>query len=828
MSSQPYPDASTSTERPRSRGKRALIWALRRWWALAVIVLGGAITSQFSQVATTIFTAVLHGSTPSFAEVGASWTSNLQSINPVRAAIIFTAALVVTLAAFFAERFERAREAREHIAAQARERARQRDEVASIVQSFLDEKTGQGDATETETDDEDPAGAGTLRYVSLPPRPALVVGRDTEFGQIADALSKPETRALALRGMGGVGKSTLLAETLHRQAEGEAFPDGVVWLACQDLVGQDGLAQILEAADGALGRHAVARAHGLVAKEVAMRRALSGRRVLFGLDNVEQGLPLDRVLGALTPNTAQSRGAVVILTSRVSWAQESADLIEIDLDALSIDAGMRLLAVLLERARRPLTEAEQTEARAIVTAVGALPLAIELLAPRIARRAEPLAALALRLRQDGGTALRSVESAFAATYNQLDDQQQAAFSALGVFDGVAFAQAAALKVIGAILEQEDPDPQLLLDLSDLSLVRELPQPEGPPRYQLHPLMRQFARERLRDRGDVVVRHVTLVMARYYRAFAQQASARRRGYDPQMFEREYANIVGALTWAHQETASTEEPDAREGRVLVADIVNAIRYFIDDAGYWTEGIRFLSWGIAADQQEGNQQREIAFLVARAFITRQQGDLDGAERDYNAALALAQARKDRNSIAARLQNLGTTAAMRRQYDRARDLYAESLRMRREYGDRGGMSSVLRAMGTLAAEQGQLDEARQYLREALDLFNGRSRDVAFARTLRELAAVEIRDPQGDHVQARDLLDTALAIQRPRNQRYDIAQTLEWLGALDVLDGSPDQARAHWEEALSIYQHLGSNLAGNVRDRLARLDLARTPVGTR
>lgn len=605
----------------------------------------------------------------------------------------------------------------------------------------------------------------------------------------------------------------------------------MIWLNGQDLAAQDGEAQVYEAAASALGRSEVTKVSGLAAKAAALRKALAGKRLLIGLDNVEQHLPLANVVKTLTARDAGDIGPVVLMTTRYSFSGELSALREIDLEVLDIDTGLDLLRALLDRAGRPLAVEDASVARAIVEAIGALPLAIELVAPRIARRAEPIAALATRLRSDGGVQLRTssrgIERTFDDTYSQLNPDQQQAFSALTVFSGPDFSQEAALVAIHAALGH-DADPQLLLDLSDLSLLRELPQAEGPPRYQLHPLLRQFARERLRERGPEIMYRVELAAARHYRSVAQHASARRGGYSQPALEREYANIAGALTWAHEQMLRDPQGEqGREGMQLVGDLCGALRFYLSDQGYWTDARRFLEWGIAADRQLGNHRREATLLVAVAFIIRQQGDLDTAERYYGAALNLSRAHGERQAEAARLQNLGTVALMRQQYDRARTLYEESLALRRKLGDKGGTSSVLRALGTLAAEQGQLEEARQYLREALDLFQGRSRDLAFSRTLRELAAVYIRDPQGDHARARQILEEALETQRRRNQLYDIAQTLEWLGTLEVLEQHPLEARAHWEEALAIYQRLGSNAAIQVRERLARLLGAREAVAS-
>jgi tetratricopeptide (TPR) repeat protein len=166
-----------------------------------------------------------------------------------------------------------------------------------------------------------------------------------------------------------------------------------------------------------------------------------------------------------------------------------------------------------------------------------------------------------------------------------------------------------------------------------------------------------------------------------------------------------------------------------------------------------------------------------------------------------------------------------MRGDTDRARALYEEALAARRAIGDEGGMSATLRSLGAVAAEGGDYDLARRYLRESLDL--KKIQGVSRGRTYTELGSVLVRDPQGDRQQARNLLETALDTARQHQLKYDEARALEWLGALELEEGHVAIARAHWEEALKLYQGLGAAAAQQTRARLARLVDTPTPVAT-
>jgi tetratricopeptide (TPR) repeat protein len=812
--------------RERPPLERALIWALRRWWALALAIVGGAIVSELTNIGTAIFNEIVNQQPIALPPPQSSIVGTLFTKFPLLTIIGLVVVAALTVVAYFADRAEQTRLAR--LAAEAEERARiehrreVRAEAAAVLQEFFQQQRAQKRLA-GEGEEDDAEGGASARPIVLPPRPALVVGRDADLERIAVALRDPAVSAVALRGMGGVGKSTLLLETLYRQKDAQAYPGGIIWLSCQELVDDDCETQLYDAAGIALGLSEVAKAENAHAKAQALRRGVAGRAILIGLDNVEQQMPLAHILTTLAARGANGVGPMVLISTRVNWA-DVPGLREIDLDVLAPDEGYVLLRRLVERGGKTIGPEDESAARAIVAAVGALPLALELVAPRIVRRAEPLAALADRLRDEGvdlkGRA-RSIERTFDLTYEQLTPAEQKGFSALAVLAGASFSQEAALDVMMALIGA-DATPQVLLDLADLSLLREVAQPSGPPRYQLHPLVRQFARERLRRQGEQAEQEAELAAAKFYRGFAHRRMGRRIDtYN--LLDVEYANILGALTWAYQTMKTTRDP-ARSTQMaqLVGDTVADIRGYMQDRGHWTDGRRVLRWGIEADSRLGNQIRQSSTLATLGFIVRQQGDLDEAEGYYKQALNLARARHDKRGEAARIHNLGTVALQRGDLPRARALYEEALALRRAMDEAGGMSATLRSLGALAAEQGDWDQARRYLRESLEL--KRVQGISRGRTFCELGIVQVRDPQGDRTQARNLLQTALDIARQFHVQNDEARALDWLGALDLAQGDIAGARANWEAALTIYSELGAVAASETRARLAKLG-APTPV---
>lgn len=181
-------------------------------------------------------------------------------------------------------------------------------------------------------------------------------GREEELCAIAAAL-EGENAVAAVHGMGGVGKSSIAREYAWRSRERYAV---VWWLSAQteDAI-IDGLLRLGALFVRGLDRHADRRA----AAQQVKATMLGGfsKPVLLIFDNLED----EGLLRSWLPRT----GSRALATSRnAAW---SADIIPIAVATWPLDTAMRYLR--RESGRADLGEAD---ARAIVEALGALPLAL--------------------------------------------------------------------------------------------------------------------------------------------------------------------------------------------------------------------------------------------------------------------------------------------------------------------------------------------------------------------------------------------------------------------------------------------------------------------
>lgn len=292
----------------------------------------------------------------------------------------------------------------------------------------------------------------------------------------------------AISGIGGVGKTALavhLAHTMH-----DVFPDGQLYADLRGY-GQEPTApeSVLAAFLRGLGLPPDIIPDGLAERSALFRSLLADRRMLVLLDNVRDAAQVNHLLPGST-------GCAAIVTSRHKLADlASARLV--DLDVMEPDEALTLFGTVAGADR---VAAERAAAMDVVAACGFLPLAVRIVAARLAARPSwTVASLVFRLADErrrldemrvGNLA---VEATFALGYGQLGSAQARAFRLLSLPDGpdISIGAAAALLALSP-METED----ILESLVDASLL-EAP---TPGRYRFHDLLRLFAR-RTAERAD---------------------------------------------------------------------------------------------------------------------------------------------------------------------------------------------------------------------------------------------------------------------------------------------------------------------------------------
>ena len=341
------------------------------------------------------------------------------------------------------------------------------------------------------------AHARIVTHDNLPLQRTPIIGRERELGEIAAAMH--DARLVSIVGTGGIGKTRIALELASRSLSEHA--DGV-WFA--------DLAPIAEAP---LVASAVASSIGIElagGREpvAALATLLKGQALLLVLDNCEHLIgECARLADAILRACPRVR---ILATSREPLAVEGEGVYR--LDTLDEATAIALFEARALQAGARLAPEMREDVRELCRRMDGIALAIELAAARV-HAISPAAMLQrfderFRLLAGGRrTALprqQTLRALIDWSYDLLAPDQQAFFRRLGVFSG-SFTFDAAGRVAAHLGADTIDALDVLSSLVEKSMVVALRAEvfaASVQRYRLLDSLRDYARERLREAGEL--------------------------------------------------------------------------------------------------------------------------------------------------------------------------------------------------------------------------------------------------------------------------------------------------------------------------------------
>ena len=682
-----------------------------------------------------------------------------------------------------------------------------------------------------------PAGLpGAAVPRQLPAAAWHFVGREAELaalaGQLADAAGTVVISAVG--GTAGIGKTALAVHFAH-QVAGQ-FPDGQLYVNLRGFDPAGSPVTPAEAIRGFLEAFEVPPERIPVtpgAQAALYRSLLAGRRVLVVLDNA-------RDAEQVRPLLPGSPGCMVVVTSRnqLTSLVTAEGARPLALDLLTVGEARQLLAGRLGAGR---VAAEAPAVEEIVCCCARLPLALAIVAARAATHPQfPLASLAGELRDacgsldafGGGDAVADPRAVFSWSYQQLSPQAAWLFRLLGLHPGpdtTAWA-AASLAALPAGQAREG-----LAELAQAHLVTE----SSPGRFAFHDLLRAYAIERSRayDTEDDREAAVSRVLDHYlYTAHAASLRLRPRARPlalppspPGVLPEEPPDSAAAWAWfdaEHPVLLAAVEQAAVTGQDACAwQLAWTIMVFLDRQGRWDDWAATQHTALSAARRHDDRSGQAHAHAGLGFACRWLGRYDDAYTHLQQALDLFAELGDKTGQAEAHMTLSGVLAYQHRLDEALRHDQQALALSCAAGDRRGQARALDIIGWHHALLGDHHEAIAHCEKALALIRevGIPRDEA--RTLDSLGYAHYH--LGNYQQSADYYKKSIARHRETRSRYSLATTLGHLG--DTLDAAGDQpaARAAWQQALAILDHLGPILtlgpgpgypdADQIRAKLAR-----------
>ncbi|MFI5952307.1 BTAD domain-containing putative transcriptional regulator [Cryptosporangium sp. NPDC051539] len=689
----------------------------------------------------------------------------------------------------------------------------------------------------------------------LPPAVADFTGRAEEVRRLRKALS-PHTppsglTVLGITGMAGVGKTTLALHVAHSAAT--AYPDGRLYA---NLAGAgpnpvppaDVLARFLRA----LGVPSPAIPPDPDERAELYRTLLDGRRVLVVLDNAAS----EAQVRPLLPGTA---GCTVLLTSRVRLSGlEGARWSE--LDVLTEDDGVRLLARIVNDARVGDDSAHDTAAADVVQLCGGLPLAVRIAGARLTSRPSwTLSRLVALLRDEKRRLDRldigdlQIRASLALSEDALRPSARRLFRALATVDGPDFGGWLATVLSDQLPERASLDLDDLVDAHVLSAVGT--DSAGQTRYRFHDLVRLYARDE--DPGDVVRTAIG-----GWLAVAERLEPALPGpcYAPipgSAFRPDVAAVlddlrgVEPLDWFDAEQAGVRavirQACAAGLHEAAFDLAQRMEKYFDVRGMYAEWATTNRLVQAACAGAGNRRGEAVVRRGLIDVNTWISDDHGTEamaRSLDEALELQDLFRELGELggaadAAVMRSWGLTASGRR--DEAIAAARDALRWAGETGHLGGqlrahislalahreqaelgealehlfqaldrarelgnprqVASVLQFLGIGHSEYGALDEGEAYLTESLEISERHRDGYTSALTRIGLARLHLR--RGD-AEARPAAEAALAHAREYRMPHHMADALGILGEIELNAGHPAEAAEYLRESVALWRTRG------------------------
>jgi predicted ATPase/DNA-binding SARP family transcriptional activator/Tfp pilus assembly protein PilF len=624
-----------------------------------------------------------------------------------------------------------------------------------------------------------------------------LVGRRLELAALTSLVRSRDARLLTLTGPGGTGKTRLALEGAWELVSD--FGDGVCFVDLAAIADPELVATQI------LGSLEVDEQPGRSVEET-LKEALRGRQLLLVLDNFEgvtAAAPLVTELLTAAP------GLKALVTSRVvldlygehEYPVPPLALPDIEHDGVESLARSEAVELFAARARavRPtfrLTEENVRILAAICVALDGLPLAIELAAART-RELEPdamLERLESRLElltagpRDAPARHRTLRATLDWSYELLDSDEQTLLARLAVFSGGSTLEAAET-VCGA-------DLGALTSLVHKSLLRREASDDGTSRFRMLETVREYALERLQERGEAAQLHRR--HAEHFRDVAERAAAELRAGRPSAevyarLESDLDNIRAALRWAN-----SAEPE------FMLQIAGLLKLFWRVRGHLDEGRRWLESALAHGGFAATPGRARALEAAGALAQRR-GDYASAKDLWQEGLDIWRGLGDAEGVARALGDLASVLDLEGEARRAIPLYEESAALLRGLGLEYELGTVVSNLGVCLTSQGRLDEAARLHEEAVELCRKTGRDEQLVISLFNLGRVSML--QGRHGAAAERFEEALEAARELGYREMIAYCLKGIGEVLAARGEAESATRLLGASDRLFNELGAHV---------------------
>lgn len=606
----------------------------------------------------------------------------------------------------------------------------------------------------------------------------------------------------AVDGMAGVGKTELALRAAHQHKH--RYPDGQYFInlhgytdAIPPMPPEMALEELLRQA----GISGAEMPSDLAGRQARWQALMANRRSLIMLDNA---LDANHVRSLLPSAT----GCLVLITSRTRL-HDLPGVRTWSLDVLPPVDAIELFTRVANTERHLDREAI---ARA-VDIVGRLPVAVRAIASQVdddyteAELVDDLAEARSRadLMEAGGPLGAAVHAAFETSLKRLDQPLQNSFYVLGLCPGpdVGVPQFAALAHLSPGQAR-----RMLRALTVRSLMTPAVTSVGHRRYQLHDLLREYARRQASiglTEGERSAAHdrliswystaITLVENLTNSVGAPAVEAMVKGLKLDGPEQAQAWLA-----AEQDNLLALAADATGS--FAAHVFYRYALRLHDLCYFATAWRLYDLVARMYLQVRNQPGRADTMLNMGEVARLTGDYPGASSFYQAALTVYQRIGDRGGEADVHSRSGYVAMYTGDLPGAGKHFQTAQGIYRQIGYREGEARALCGLAEIALRSGNHEEGAQLFQAALGACRQAGYRLGEVRALWGLAQAALRT--GDLRNAHDQFQTAFSICKRIGYRVGEADVRSGLAQAALRTGNIQEAREQFQTALEICRLVG------------------------
>lgn len=620
--------------------------------------------------------------------------------------------------------------------------------------------------------------ATSIDFCERKPELKYFFGREDESKAIMDWLLNPSCKVLVLKGIAGVGKTTLIAKQISKfEKEYNVF-----WCRLHEWTTERNLLMRLSIFLEKLGQRRV-KSH-LIAREtidleeisILLQEEMQKTRILLIFDDYHKvSEPIRQFFSSLFEISEELNNLKIVVIGRYvppfyDYTQVAVRKLveEMQIEGLDIESSVELLS---------LKNIDERQSRKIYELTEGHPLFLELIDSVEDLKGQ--SDLTRYLREE--------------IYQKLSNDEKRLLAAASVYRYPVD--------VKAFFVEEDFNYETIDNLVEKSLI----QASGII-YNIHDLIREFFYSRISEQtrksyhakaanyyaeeaGDLALMETQyhLLKAGKY----DEASKLAIEHGPELIRKGYQDELMKIVAEFDEKNLNAETWAK--------ILTLKGEMLRNFGEWEQAMNCYEKSLNLAKELDDRMMVAKSLFEKGVIYYRQGDCVNAIELYRKSLEIFKKLGDMSSVSRIYNSLGVVYWQSHELDKSIEFYIKSLKISKELKDKHGIARAHNNLGIIYWEKGELDKALELYTKGLEL----SEDLGDKRTVAILYdnIGEVYRLKGDRENAFKFYNDSLNLSEELGFKWQIAEVYRNLGR--IYEG--EKREDYLKRSLELFEQLGA-----------------------